>query len=308
MSAARYLAFYDQTDPLTFPSGTPTAYPIRQMGDGVFDPVPVPQFAEVTSQEALNRVWLMESTRYVLKGKVSTYLFPQRADWWLGWACDLTSNELGAKAAQGFDGVEYRQTLGCYIEQLTLTAAATQDEGIVKLDADILAIKPGASINGTSFPPPSTSSYPTTNPYKLYESKGGLILIDTGSTARTKYDSFTLTIKNNLSVNWDEDQYASDITFHGRTITLDANIRYTAVTDRTNFEAKKAMKGSILFTKVLTGGAPNTHTCLIDLLANNVTTALDKSLPLAKPGYQKMTLRSVLNASGNDISRTIAFV
>jgi hypothetical protein len=300
----RYLAIYAESTPGTFP-GSPTAIPIRLIGDNAYDIRPIPQFHEMRSHETANRIYAMESTRYVLKGKLSTYLYPEQFETLLEWATVLDANyELASYAAQYFDGVDYYQTLGVYVEKLVLSMGAEQDEGLVKADLDLVAIKPGTAPNSGTFAQPAASTYPVTSPYKLFDTYGQFQLVNTGSTFRSRYKTLTISIENQLSPNFDENVYVSDITWHGRKIMIDGEIRYSSAADRTLFEAKTPVKSSVQWTKVV--GA-TTYLSKIDLLTNDIITQWDRQQPLGAPSYAKIQVQSILDpasGTGNDITLT----
>jgi hypothetical protein len=298
---ARYLALYKETTPAVFPTSPTPIYP-RLPGDSAWDAEDgEPQTFDVRTADATNRLIDEESSRRTLKGKLSTYLYPEQAQAILEWATTVQGDgELPSYASRYFDGLSYYENLGWYVEQLQLAAQPASDEGIFKVSLDLVGVKAGTKPTISTFPQPLQSVYPTTNPYKFTETAGGLILVDSGTTARVKYNSLTLTVKNMMSPNFDEGAYVSDVTYHGRDVSLVAAIRYTSATERDWFMNRTNLKASLVLTK-------GTKVLTLDCQGRNKISQRQRTQPLNAPMYQTLTLKSLVDPS-NDKDFSFTYV
>ena len=115
----------------------------------------------------------------------------------------------------------------------------------------------------------------------------GSVTIGTGSgTARTTFDSLSMTCTNQLMTRFWANRYVTFSQFVGRNLTVSLNSFYVSTPDdRTVYESLSPQ----LATIVLGDG---THSITFTMNTNNIATTLEDHLPLADIYTQTMTLTS----------------
>ncbi len=140
---------------------------------------------------------------------------------------------------------------------------------------------------------PSTQNYPV-NPWLFLDTcstggsgAAGSVTIGTGSgTARTTFDSLSMTCTNQLMTRFWANRYVTFSQFVGRNLTVSLNSFYVSTPDdRTVYESVSPQ----LATIVLGDG---THSITFTMNTNNIATTLEDHLPLADIYTQTMTLTS----------------
>jgi hypothetical protein len=280
---------------------------LARIDDPAFALDPVPAYYVIRTADSGNEPVLELSGRKVIAGDFNTFLFADGSapDDWAGsilkWATDISSGDLPSFSVTEWDGVRFRRSLGCKIGSLNLSCAAETQEGGLRCRMQILGMKPDTDPVGLTAP--AASAYPKLI-YRHVESKGGLIFRATGSSVRAKYRSFSLDIKNMVSANFDEDSYATDITYEGRDISGSFSVRFESKTDRDSFEGRSTHTASILFSKLTT--TPK-HTLSLDLQTQCRITGLDRERPLDKRQYEMVKFMAYLDpTSGKTIGFTTA--
>jgi len=151
------------------------------------------------------------------------------------------------------------------IAQLTINGQAIRD--------DLNAAGAAAYPDATEFPAPTDAQYPT-GPYLFSHTSGDLLVIDSGSTARTQYSSVTLASNNAMDPRWFESKYMILDKFCGRTSTLGAQFHLKPTPDDLAFfQAATALITKIKFDN-------GTHTFTIDFKSTNYLKSVTRSLPL----------------------------
>lgn len=129
--------------------------------------------------------------------------------------------------------------------------------------------------DATEFPAPAENQYPF-GPYLFSHTSGDLIIIDSGSTARTLYSSVGISCTNAMDPRAFEAKYMQLCKFCGRTTTLTFNpYMKPSPADLTFFQSKTVLTTSLKFDN-------GTHTVKIDLLTTNYMKSLARHLALDK--------------------------
>jgi hypothetical protein len=264
---------------------TPTWF--RLVGDTAFSGMPEPQRKELMSADGGNRPVQNISSRVKAGGKLRTPFYPTQAAALLAFATALTSNDLTSWTFDHFDSFEAVRYLGAKVETLSLSCAATTDEGILMADFGLIFQKPDTV--APTLAQPAFTVFPTENPYVHKESKTGFTV---GGSARSRYNNFKWDLKNILAQPFDEDQYISALSYCGRTNDFSSNFNYSAATDRTAYEAQTASTCSILFTKVSPA-----HTLKLDFSASGRITKRSRTTPLGDLSRQEFNFRSFFDGT-----------
>lgn len=282
---------------------TPTSTYVRLDHDNAFTMRPKPLTFDIRSADARNERIIRvggNSTaaspgREELKGTLTTYAysnfgtgagadtipFMERV---LGWATTLTSNDLPSFTIRHWDGIRAREYLGAKVESLELSAAPTSEEGVWKLVLGLVAQKYNATDPATFAEPAGTVF--ASAPFTYFESKGGLVIATSGTTARTIYNSLSLSIKNQLHPSWDEDRFITDCTYNGRTVELKTSMRFVSKADRDAYEGQTPHTTVKL---TLTKASP-ARTLVLDLQGKGYLNSVDQALNLAAPTYESLTV------------------
>jgi hypothetical protein len=275
---------------------------IRLTGDNSFTVVPKRMRTEIRSADGRNRPVMNIPGRFSLTGRLNVLLYSdagggaapicQRL---LDWATTLTADDISSKTLRHWDGIRAREYLGVKVTRLHVYAAAETEEGLWRAEVDLVAQKMNAV--DPTLTEPAITVFPK-SPYVFPESKGGLIVAAVGSTPRTLYRNFDLTIANNLQPTYDEDIYISAAPWCGRTIDWLFATQFKGTTDRTNYENQASHTGSIVLTKVSPA-----HTLTLTFNAANYMTDLDRTLNLGNVSYETIHMRSFVDTvAGSDFT------
>lgn len=267
--------------------GTPLWF--RLVGDTAFDGMPEPQRKELMSCDGGNTPVQNISSRVKVGGKLRTPAYPTQMTALMGFATTLSSNDLSSWTFDHFDSQEAVRYLGGKAETLKLSCSAEQDEGIMMLDFGLTFQKPDST--APTLTQPAFSVFPTELPYVHKESKSGFTV---GGSVRTKYNSFSMELKNVLKGTFDEDTYISNLTYCGRTFDFHTNYQYNSTTDRTAFEAQTALVCSIVFTK-----ASPSKVLTLDWKSSVRSTKRVRTTPLGDISRQEMSYRSFFDGTAS---------
>lgn len=266
---------------------------------------PTPAVHVIRTADARNEPILELSGRKLISGDLACFAYADGTapDDWIGtilrWAQDISSGDLPSFSATEWDGVRLRRTLGCKFGMLGLACAAETMEGGLRVKARIVGHRTDADPTGLTAP--DVSAYPR-RIYRHIESKGGLVFRTAGSSVRTKYRSFELSIENDISVNFDEDVFATDILYEGRQITGSFSVRFESKDDRDNFESRADHVCSIRFDKTST--TPK-HRLELDFQGRTKIEGLDRDRPLGGRQYEMVRFRAYLDeATGTSLAVT----
>lgn len=266
--------------------------------DNAFSMVQTPEFGEIRSAHAGNRVLQAYTNTTTLAGTLRTPFYHSQAALLLGWATTLTSNELSSFTIDHFDSIRTWRHLGCKVRRLRIAGSARAESGKIPLIFDLVGKKTESA--APTLAEPATSVFPTALPYMFQESVGGLVVRDSGSAVRTAYQSFALDIANILSAEHEEDRYVDEIAYCGRDVMLDVDFKYRSAADRALMEAATALVVKLTLTK----GA---NSVLFDLLTNATIRSLGRNIPLGNLARESMQVKGAfVGASGTDLSITIA--
>jgi hypothetical protein len=140
---------------------------------------------------------------------------------------------------------------------------------------------------------PSTQNYPV-NPWLFLDTcntggsgAAGSVTIGTGSgTARTTFDSLSMSCTNELMSRFWANRYVTFSQFVGRKLTVTLSSFYVSTPDdRTEYEQLAPQLATISL-------GDGTHNFTFTMNANNIATSLEDHLPLADIYTQTMTLTS----------------
>jgi hypothetical protein len=278
-------------------------YPLI-IGDDAYMADPVSQVATVRSADSGNRPIFEIRSRKVVDWSIRTMGFADGTPpddfmaWWLAMSTDISTGQLPSFTITEFDGVRNSRVFGCVVGTHEGTLAAETQEGALQLTLSGMASRVDRS--GITFTRPASSVYPR-NPYKHIESKGGVIFRTGGTAVRSIYRSLTYRIQNILARNFDEDAWASDITYEGRDVSASIVARLLTDADRDAFEAGTEYTASFLFTKPIPS-----HTLSLDFKNRNTITTLPRTFPLNARSYETLNFRPMVNSSGVDFSYATA--
>jgi hypothetical protein len=173
------------------------------------------------------------------------------------------------------------------------------------LTLDLLACKSAGNAmdstsdpNGTVFPAPAETAYPT-SPYTFKMTAGGL----TVGSVRTEYEDLSIAVQNVLDGRWFEQSYLQVNQFCGRASTLDTTL-YLKPTpdDMATMEAITAQSVSAVFTNGVTN-----QNLTIQFNGQNRIKSVPYDLPLQQAFMRKLSLKNLFDASATqDLSISFA--
>lgn len=160
---------------------------------------------------------------------------------------------------------------------------------------DLNAAGAVAHPDGTEFPAPAETEYPT-SPFLFSHTAGALKI----GSVRTQYDSVSLRFANAMDPKWFESTYITLIKFCGRTTTLAANLHMKATPDDlAAIQAGTAQDSELSWNN-------GSKTIKIDLLGANYFTGLGRDLGLNTVYKWDVTLTNFWDATtANDIAVTL---
>jgi hypothetical protein len=254
------------------------------------------------------------SDHYGLKGQLKTKLYPAQAQLLLDWACTRvnagqtvpwTTTELPGDlascsvyhAVMRSDGTYRRKRFaGCKVAGLTVECSRQSTTAMITLDLQAArsygnAMDGSADPDGTEFPAPAETDYPT-GPYTFKHTAGNLKI----ASAVTQYEDVSLKIQNALDGRWFESSYLSIVQFCGRKTTLDATLFFKASPDRrAAYEALTAEDVELKFDN-------GTNSAKIDLNLKNTITGLPLDLPLNQAFMEKLSLTNRYDPANGDVT------
>lgn len=277
----------------TFDGSATVIHWIRLAGDSAFAMFPTPAPYIINSADSLNEPIQTEAQQIRVSGGLVTPLYHSQAADLLAWGMSPIATgtpatySLASYTLDHFDGVRTRRYLGCRVASIGIAAPAS---GPAMLTFSLVGWKPDSS--DPTLAEPGIADFPTTTPYILQSTKGGVKL---GADAvRTGYRSLSLTIANILDSPFCEDVYVSDILYCGRTITLDTQLAYvsgTASTDRAAYEGQTAnAKAEALFTQ-------GSNSIKFDMHTKARITNYASESPLGAAKFTSMTLTGFMDAA-----------
>jgi hypothetical protein len=268
---------------------------------------PTPVFWEIRDAGVGNRLVRRKPGRITVGGPFSTYLFPSQTAFLMDLAATLVGTPpcIGLKSfsidhaiVRDFNcGTDFRRYTGNLFGTLNLKSDMSDAGWLWSVSGNIIGSTPRA-ITVTDFPIPALSSYPADDPY-LYQHTAGNVTI---GSVRSNYQSLELNIANEVVPFADENVYASDVRWFGRTVTFTIKIRLKSAADRLTYEAGTTQAASIQIDN-------STHSITFDFGSNVITDSVVDELP--RNGYfmQTLSFTSMMDASlgtPTDLTITIA--
>ena len=234
-----------------------------------------------------NRRGQVISTRTGYKGRLVTPFYPSQANFFLGWASTLSSNNLPSYTLDFWDGVRARRYLGCMVGGLDL-------KGDNEADYYTASCPLTGQTTGSPDPTltqPAESVFPTELPYCFVETAG---LITLASSAITKYKNFNVGIKNILMPKFNEQPYITSLYYCGRDINFDMDAEYLVSTWRSDFEAQTPLTLQAEWSR----SSPS-HSCTLNFETNSYLADLPpEDLPLGDASYTHLGFEC--NYDGNN--------
>src|SRR5574337_1725397 len=225
----------------TYNAAGAVVYPTLYGGNS-FNMRTAPQRQVIRTADGGNRRKMVVANRHVYTGRLNTLLHPDQADYFLGLASTLTSNQLGSASIDYWDGVQAWRFLGAMVSGLTITAAAQQD--FTTLSLDFVAQKRDDTF--TVFAQPLESVYSTLLPYQYVETAGNVKL---AGSAITNYRTMSVSLKNTLAATWDELPNISACYYAGRDLDFSLGPQYLATAYRGDFEAQTPLTWILKFNR-----------------------------------------------------------
>lgn len=277
----------------TFDGSATVIHWIRLAGDSAFAMAPAPVPYIINSADSLNEPIQTEAQQIRVAGGLVTPLYHSQAADLLAWGMTPVGSgspatySLPSYTLDHYDGVRTRRYLGVRVASIAISAPAN---GPAMLTFSLVGWKPDAS--NPTLTEPGIADFPTTTPYILQSTVGGVKL---GPDAvRTRYRSLTFTVANILESPFCEDVYVSDILYCGRIITLDTQLAYvsaTASTDRAAYEGQTVnAKAEMRFTQ-------GDNNVLIDMHTKTRITNYTAESPLGAGKFASMTLTGFMDAA-----------
>lgn len=287
--------FTKETTYNTFPT-TPGAGTQQYFFIPVDDAVtilPEPQFFQIRDAGVGNRVIVQNVGRVNVGGDFQTYLFPSQMAY-LKTLMDLVGTapcldvasfavDRGIYLEDGACGRADRRYTGCKLGALTLSSDSTAQGSLFMLKGSVVGSTPRA-ITDTDLPVPALSAYPADDPYLFFQTAGKLTI----GSARTNYQSLSLSVGNVLQPFPDESKFYGRIGWFGRTVTLTAKLLYKSNADRLSYEAGTKMDASLAIDNGIT-------TTTFDLGGNALITSLSDSLPLGDYFTQTIAITALMD-------------
>lgn len=183
----------------------------------------------------------------------------------------------------------YLRRLGMTPQNLTITANNSGQGVLAMLDMTFVGRTFDRTITVTDFPDPASTDYPSDTPYYFETLAGGVTI----ATSRTNFKSWSLSVKNNLSLNYDENPNPSPIYLGNRDVDWSIDLRKKLASDRSDYDAMTAKTVSFVMTRAGTSLTFNLHT-------NNYFMGLDDELPFDGSYYHKITGANYFDSSASD--------
>jgi hypothetical protein len=299
--------FTRETVPGTYQTSAPpadTCLP-RLYGDNAFPGRPQPMYwGPLMTADSYNRPIQTGSSQVQTKGSLHTLWQLALSKPILNWAIGLSGTPPDLASAtwdhqyrrgDASNTIAYQRHLGSKCRQLRLTATNSGRGNLFTMDVDYDFLTT-AVITGTDFAVPTLASYPAAAPFTFQQTSGQFTL----NTLRTKYRRVSLTVANTLDPLYDEGATPNTIVWGGRTVTLEAEFRLVAATDRTDYNAVTPRTCTLAVSD-------GTNTITFDLHGSGIITAVEDNLPLGSAPYQRLTFSGYVDVTaGSDLDVTIA--
>lgn len=282
----------------TFPTSPPSGSQIDPFltSDNDMTVRVMPMFSDIRDAGTGNRLIRRIPGRRKVGGAFSTYLFPSQAAYFLDLGTglvgsapciDLPSFSIDHLIDRDFDcGKEYRRYTGCKFAKVSLKSDMSEGGWLWGLDADIVGSTP-RTITGTDFPTPALSAYPVDDPFQFFQTAGNVSI---NGAVRTNYQSLSLDIANVVEPFADENIYASDVKWLGRTVTFSIKIRYKSPADRLLYEAGTKMAASIIVDN-------GTHALTLQFGTQTIIDSVADALPMGGFFTQTLSFTSLMDPS-----------
>lgn len=302
------------TIPGDYTATPPMMITIRLDGGNAFTMRPVPQMVTIPHGGGIAVNAFKVSDKTACAGRLSVILCEEQAKFLLDWASTrisgtgtvpwtttITDGDLASCTiyhAIQFDATTNyltRTYSGCKVAGWDLEVS--EDSQIVRLNLDLVASTANAIGSPPTYVEPDNAYLPV-KPY-LFTHLGGGTGHLTISTVRTQYTSLRISSRNALALRYFAQSTLQLIRWVGRTTTIDVNLVFSAVTDRTAFEA---LTQNLACSLEFDG---STLDALLALNAVNIINALADDLPNDNVYMQAMTLENMWDASAtNDLAWT----
>lgn len=189
----------------------------------------------------------------------------------------------------------FLRMVGMTPESLTITANNNGQGVLAMLNMSFVGRGFDRAITVTDYPIPADTVYPTDTPYYFENLAGGVTL----ATSRTNFKDFNLSLKNSLSLNYDENANPSPKFYGNRDVDWTMTFLMKLATDRTKFDAMTPSTASFVFARGTTSITINCHD-------NNYFANVEDELPFDGSYYQKISGQAYFDpAAGSDCSLTV---
>lgn len=307
MAIRQYLAVVQEPSfnpgTLTTPTFGTNAIWVRLDGGNAFTMREVPTMVTVPYGGGIAVNAFKVSDKHVLAGRLSVILCEEQVAFLLNWAAtrvnsagtspwtttvapgDLAScTILHAIQYDGLTTYNLRAYSGVKVAGWDLDVS--EESQIWRLNLDLIGSTP--SVPGT-FAPPTSSVFPTKAYLFTALNNTGLTI----GSARTQFSSLRISSRSALQAWHFAHVYAQRIGWFGRTTTVEAQNVYTAITDRSNFEALTTFASSV----VLTG---STHMATLTMNSVNILNAVADNLPNEGVYFQGLTMENMWDPTATD--------
>ncbi len=266
------------------------------------------------------------SDEYRVPFTLKTYLYPgAHSATLLGWCMNVVnsgrttpwittdSNNLMPPGDLASIGIYHAVTLndgtidrrlynGCKAHSWTLSCSRSDPRALLTVQGvairdNLNAAGASAYPDATEFPAPAETSYPQ-QPY-LFSQSAGFFVLSTSTTARTQYDSVSISVQNAMDPVAFETNYVVLDKFCGRTSTLNANLHMKlSPADLTLLQAKTVTNNSLKLDN-------GTNTLKVDFLAKNYFKSVARTLPLNQVFKRAISVQNFWDPAGaNDLTLT----
>jgi len=288
--ARQWLAIMPESTYGTYNTGGTLIY-IRLASDNAFSMNPTVLSEDIRDAGGGNRKVQRVATRKSHAGSLTTPLYPTQANALLAWGATISSNDLGSYSINHYDGVRTRRYLGVKVGKLGLACSPTSH---LILSLDLVA---QTTASDPTFAEPAFSSFPTELPYTFQQSSGQFSV---AASARTRYNSFALSIVNMLKPQFEELDYISSLPYCGRDVSFTTSFQYSASTDTAAYEAQTSLDTTIAFVH-------GTNTLTLDFQSVGKLSSRARSMPLGDISREDYTLDAFYeSAGGTDFGFTVA--
>jgi hypothetical protein len=265
-----------------------------------------PSFWRITDASRGNRPVRANVARKPINGALQAYLFPTQAAWFM----DIGTGLVGTDPCYDLpsftidhglyvDGcaVIYKRYLGCKASQFRLSADQTEQGCLVSISMGIVG-STAAAITSTDLPAQALTSYPSEDPYLLFDLTEGTGNLTIGST-QLDFQTIDLTVNNSTKAFMGAQRFAQRVRYFGRNISFASKVLHVDNTFRADYEAGTKKAVSFKFDD-------GVHTLTVNLQGKNNTEGVDDSTPFDDFPTQSISLTALVDpATGTDLSYTV---